>query len=342
MKSNFLKTGRGFTLIEVMVVVAIISLLSSIIITITSVAKAKGNDMATISQVHEIQNAFQTAAVSQSLPIPAGGSSSYSCIGTGQTGQNGVCTFWGLPLDGDNNVKDTLVNGGFSNVPKSVPITVDGLAYNGYVYKLNSFTNGPAIYWAQSNNTPCIIGTQVLSGAGGIVCEQDAGSNSTANVEMAPSNTQQAQAFDFSLSPPTPNNLDASVGVKTTTTTLSKITGAASVSLTVKNIYWGDCGQSAAAVLANYAPPCCPGQSAAVILAEGQIGYPPCQPAGVSVTFSPAQCDLSDTTPSCDVTITPTGSWSNPYFSSYYTVVVQASGGGVTKTKSFSVKYGAY
>jgi len=49
----------GFTLIEILVVVSIISLLVSIVLAVTASAKAKAHDAATIIQVHQIQTAFQ-------------------------------------------------------------------------------------------------------------------------------------------------------------------------------------------------------------------------------------------------------------------------------------------
>lgn len=50
---------RGFTLIELIMVVAIISLIASIVLSSLSKAREKGNDTARIQSLHEVQSALQ-------------------------------------------------------------------------------------------------------------------------------------------------------------------------------------------------------------------------------------------------------------------------------------------
>lgn len=190
MKKTTSRQNRGFTLIEVMVVVSIISLISSIIITSINVAKAQGNDAATISQVHEIQNAFfiETITNGEHMPNP-GSTAMYYCLGKSSAE---TCDFWGLTgqsiLHGNDIVKAGLVSGGLSGEPSSAPVVIDGLLYKGYLYKCRDISPenvcAAAIYWAQSRYTACTIGVEVYSGAGGRVCGQDAGANTVNNVDL--------------------------------------------------------------------------------------------------------------------------------------------------------------
>jgi len=54
-----MKTNKGFTLIELLVVIAIIGLLSSVILTSLSAARAKARDSARVSQLGELQKAYE-------------------------------------------------------------------------------------------------------------------------------------------------------------------------------------------------------------------------------------------------------------------------------------------
>jgi len=54
-----INTKKGFTLIELIMVVAIISLLTSIVLSSLTTARQKGNDAARVQSVHEIQSALQ-------------------------------------------------------------------------------------------------------------------------------------------------------------------------------------------------------------------------------------------------------------------------------------------
>jgi prepilin-type N-terminal cleavage/methylation domain-containing protein len=215
MKNKLKKFRKAFTLIEVMVVISIISLLSSIVIVTTNIVKAKGNDATTISQVHQVQTGFQSGAASSgaNMPNPAdsgGDSNHYYCVGKSSADN---CQFWGTAIDGNDAVQTGLVAGGFTGVPRSAPIVIDGISFNGYAYKCASIADGRclgALYWTQSLNTPCTIGAQVYEGVGGRVCAEDVGGGGINNVDMTSPLSSRSnggggnttQPFVYSLSQP--------------------------------------------------------------------------------------------------------------------------------------------
>ena len=188
---------NGFTLVELLVVISIISLLSSIIIVSTNSAKAKANDARTITEVRQVQTSLSLASQDGTVfpnPVPPGGSTdTYYCLGK-SSGQS--CTFWGATLSGSDILQAGLGSAFSGNIP-SAKVTVNGQLFDGYAYKCKVVVNGicsGAVYWAQSANTPCSIGTEVMSDAGGRICGQDAGGIGTENVE-----TNQNSGFDFDV-----------------------------------------------------------------------------------------------------------------------------------------------
>lgn len=53
------KFRKGFTLIELMVVIAIIGILATVVVSSLNTARAKGRDTKRISDIHQIQNALE-------------------------------------------------------------------------------------------------------------------------------------------------------------------------------------------------------------------------------------------------------------------------------------------
>ncbi len=146
---------KGFTLIELIMVVAIISLLTSIVLSSLTTARQKGNDTARIQVVHEVQSALQLY-VTKNGSYPGGDqttlvnylvNSSEKYIGSidprivykGISINNGACTsncasyHLGIPLIGlDNKALTTdkdIITGNFDGTkddctatgPASIP-----------------------------------------------------------------------------------------------------------------------------------------------------------------------------------------------------------------------------
>jgi prepilin-type N-terminal cleavage/methylation domain-containing protein len=80
-----MKKDKGFTLIELMVVISIISLLSSIILASVDVAKAKANDAQKIEDAHSVQTALVSYDISkEAMPLNyLNTDGSYNSGGTG-------------------------------------------------------------------------------------------------------------------------------------------------------------------------------------------------------------------------------------------------------------------
>ena len=190
--------AAGFTLIELLVVISIISLIASVLSVSLTGAKSKAQDVATVASIHSLQTSFQSGMNESSGAPNPGSSTTYYCLGLPSTG---TCTFWGQTFHGNDTVKSILAANGISTSLPSRPLVIDNTAYDGAVYKCASIVNGicnAAIYWTESSQqTQCAFGIPVLRGVGGTVCGQDAGAQSTNNVE-----TTQNGSFDFTLAQP--------------------------------------------------------------------------------------------------------------------------------------------
>lgn len=81
-----MEQSRGFTLIEILVVIAIIGVLSSVVLSSLNSARERSHNTAYITQIREYQKALALHfSVNGSYP----GSGSWGCIGTGFPG--GIC-----------------------------------------------------------------------------------------------------------------------------------------------------------------------------------------------------------------------------------------------------------
>ena len=168
-------------MIELLVVVSIIGILSSILIVYLGQARLKAVDARTINQVRQVQNTLLADhSVGTDMPNP-GSSGTFYCIG------NTNCIFWGILLSNNTAVASALATAFPAGIPTS-PVIIDNIQYDDYVYKCKDLNGGvcsAAVYWAQSTYTSCPSGsTQVLEGVGGRVCGQNAGGLGTSNVEI--------------------------------------------------------------------------------------------------------------------------------------------------------------
>ncbi len=176
-------TKKGFTLIEVMVVISIISLISSILVGSTQRARAKALDVKTVAQAKEVQKSLIINTNNPMAMPDVGDTTNYYCIGklAAET-----CRFADRTLNG--NAALTSV---FANKLTMPTVYVNGQEYNSIVYKCKTRANGvcteSAIYWAQNLGTSCIMGKTVTVGSDGLLCGQNAGTTDITAVETAPS-----------------------------------------------------------------------------------------------------------------------------------------------------------
>lgn len=83
---GYMRRQRGFTLIEILVVIAILGILSSVILSALNDARQRSRNTAYLSQIREYQKAL-SLYYSERGSYP--GSSAWGCIGTGFPG--GIC-----------------------------------------------------------------------------------------------------------------------------------------------------------------------------------------------------------------------------------------------------------
>ncbi len=173
------KKRAGFTLVEVMVVISIISFLSSVLLASTTRAKAKAIDVKTVTQTQQFQKAL-LIKTNNPMAMPdtyTASNNSYYCLGKAASEH---CTFWGSDFTGHSSLASIVSTGGSMG-----SVVIGGQEYNGIVYQCTEASGGTctksAVYWAQSGTT-CTTGKLVLSGSGGVVCGQNGGVNETTNV----------------------------------------------------------------------------------------------------------------------------------------------------------------
>ena len=153
---------KGFTLIELMLVISIIGVLSSVILTRLNQAKISARDTRRIQDIQEIEKAFDLYLSDHNYVWPTT-SSSWVCLGLndGNTCLNGFG-------NGDSNITNTLAPY-LSKIP-SDPLT---RAQDSYLFEPNSagiapcsgsgiLQTGKWIIWYPENfNKSCSIGKYV-------------------------------------------------------------------------------------------------------------------------------------------------------------------------------------
>lgn len=117
-----MRQNKGFTLIEMLVVVAIIGLLASVVITGLGSARQKARDTRRISDIRQIQNVLETYysnnvsypadLTNLSVPVdPLSGTYAYSGVtGGGQTYVLGTCLESDRPQGIVSTYEDTGLN----------------------------------------------------------------------------------------------------------------------------------------------------------------------------------------------------------------------------------------
>ncbi|MBI4992512.1 MAG: prepilin-type N-terminal cleavage/methylation domain-containing protein [Candidatus Harrisonbacteria bacterium] len=119
-----LNSKKGFTLVEILVVVAIIGLLSSVFVIGLAGVRSRGRDTKRIADLKQVQNAMELYYAK--CGYYPGSQSSGACSNTGDPGT------WG-PETTAGTVQNVLVNGGIG-IPK---IPQDPLAGGNYGYAVD-------------------------------------------------------------------------------------------------------------------------------------------------------------------------------------------------------------
>lgn len=148
------KNSGGFTLMEVLIVVAIIGILAAVVLTMSNSSRAKARNTRRTSDVKQLITAFSLGlATNNSLPSSGGG---WACV-------SATC-YGGNSGFGANGTVDTFLA---PNITKPVDPADNTRGIGGYIYNSSvvlggSFANGAYIMWYVEppyNTKSCGIGT---------------------------------------------------------------------------------------------------------------------------------------------------------------------------------------
>ena len=159
------KYTRGFTIIELLIVITIIGILAAIIIVLFSGAQQRANNSQTISIVTQyIKASTQYAIDNFKYPEPSAGTLDWSCLGNGYPGNTCLTKLGALPCNGfgtvvsqswyNDAVKPYLRNKTPTTSLQNVPCS--GTFSSGGAYLSNWPTVGQAaIFYQLNGNIGC-------------------------------------------------------------------------------------------------------------------------------------------------------------------------------------------
>jgi prepilin-type N-terminal cleavage/methylation domain-containing protein len=147
--------ARGFTLIELMVVIAIIGLLSSIILASLSNSKDLATNSRVSQDIHQFQNALELYYTKYGgYPQPGTGTNAWTCLGK----YSGYCWDQSTPTYADDSTLDAALSPFIPGPPTGQTITGGGYTFIGYIYKATGCNSGTpvtctnyVIYWVMSH-----------------------------------------------------------------------------------------------------------------------------------------------------------------------------------------------
>lgn len=143
------KKIRGFTLIEILVVLSIISLLSSIVMATLNSSRAKARDARRASDMHQIVLALNLFySENGCLPTTSGS----SCPGAiGYSGADPGAGGWDVSSLG--GFMTFLKNGNFMPNDPSDPVNnINAWGDSGYGYRYYCYSDGPTLYYFKEGN----------------------------------------------------------------------------------------------------------------------------------------------------------------------------------------------
>lgn len=98
-KSNLLKGEKGFTLVEMVIVIIIIGILASIVLVGLGSFRARGRDARRIADLRQTQNALELYYTANQAYAPVSGSDTWASLTTALTGGGiGITTISNDPL----------------------------------------------------------------------------------------------------------------------------------------------------------------------------------------------------------------------------------------------------
>jgi prepilin-type N-terminal cleavage/methylation domain-containing protein len=168
---KYLKTKRGFTLMELLVVVSIIGMLATIVLSSLSTARSRSRDAVRLSDVKQIQNALEMYYLDKGHYPPANSStwprSSSTCLNNGRSDWLNILTPQLAPY---MNIPDTSAG--------SNDLGIAGLGLC-YTYLINggtiedgcdpgsySFPQGYRLVFGTENKTKDTQGTTLVGASG--------------------------------------------------------------------------------------------------------------------------------------------------------------------------------
>jgi prepilin-type N-terminal cleavage/methylation domain-containing protein len=125
--------ARGFTLIELMVVVAIIGLLSSIVLASLNQSRNKGTNGHIQTDIHQYMNALELYYTKNNgvYPTPAAGTGTFVCLGSYP---GGSC--WGGVQGNDLGLVTALAP--YIQNPPGQTVAIGANTFTGYIYQLKA------------------------------------------------------------------------------------------------------------------------------------------------------------------------------------------------------------
>ena len=203
MRNNKQKNNQGFTLIELMVVIAIIGLLSSVVLTFLSGARSKARDTKRVAEMRSVEKALNLYALDHNGNLPISTYYSFSTLPT----INGhvACDAPGV-IANNNNLYDTLVPKYLSARPANDPQFSQGYCY---LYLTDSTVVGGVSY----DQNGKLISTGPLAG----VISQNVRSAVFANFlenTKTFSGYQALVGISYGPNPPVMLNMNYTTGIK--------------------------------------------------------------------------------------------------------------------------------
>ena len=150
------KTNKGFTIIELIVVIAIIAVLSAIVMTNVTAYQKKARNAQRLAEVKSYATAFEIAYENNgSYPIA---NPSFCCLGSGYPG--GKCYGGSISeCSGTNDILKQWIALPFDNYP----VMIYGSDYRGYLYIGNTGKRIDIYWYLEGANQPCGIATYSYS-----------------------------------------------------------------------------------------------------------------------------------------------------------------------------------